>query len=121
MMKLIQELAELYAPRSFNIDKLPGGRYRLFSSGFDLGVFESLDDIRFWCQKHLAPPDPAKQEQQLFADGCVIEAEFNQDDKRKRLVRSLSGWKYWLTYRKNEHGAYVIEKVESFDPRTHFV
>lgn len=121
MMNLIRELAELYAPRGFNIDKLPGGRYRLFSSGFDLGVFESLDDIRFWCKEHLAPPSLAKQEQALFANGCVIEAEFNIAGKRKRLLRSRSGWKYWLTYERNEHGAFVIEKIESFDPLTHDV
>lgn len=121
MMKLIQELAERYAPRGFNIEKVPGGGYRLFSSGFNLGKFESLDAIRDWCQEHLPPTDPAKQEQKLFADGCVIECEYNRDDKRMRLVRSLAGWKYWLTYRKNANGAFVIERIESFDPLTHFV
>lgn len=121
IMELIQELAERYAPRSFNVDKAPSGGYRLFSTGFYLGEFESPDAIRAWCQKNLAPKDLAKQEQDLFADGCVIECEFNRDDKRFRLLRSLSGWKYWLTYGKNAAGVFVIEKIESFDPRTHFV
>lgn len=121
MMKLIQELAERYAPRSFNVYEAPGGGYCLISSGFNLGVFESPDAIRAWCLEHLAPQDLAKQEQELFADGCVIEAEFNQGDKRFRLLRGLSGWKRWLTYRKNAAGVFVIERIESFDPRTHTV
>jgi hypothetical protein len=61
-------------------------------------------------------PDYAAYEQELFSRGVVIEAEWNNDlGERKRLVRTVSGAKKIMVYRKNDHGAYVIHYIGAFD------
>lgn len=52
-------------------------------------------------------------EQQLFSEGCIIEAEINLEDGSKiRLVSTLKGDRYRLLYRRNEHNVFIISQVD---------
>lgn len=56
---------------------------------------------------------PQEREQQLFSEGCVIEAEINLEDGSKiRLISTLKGEHYRLLYRRNEHSAFVVCQVD---------
>lgn len=51
-------------------------------------------------------------ETKLFCEGLTIEAETITSDNRKvRLVSTLSGESYKLTYRRNEHYTFVIHDI----------
>ena len=55
---------------------------------------------------------PRDLERQLFCEGCIIEAEINQDDGSKvRLISTLKEEQYRLLYRRNEHNVFIINQV----------
>lgn len=55
---------------------------------------------------------PKELEQQLFSEGCVIEAEINLDDGSKvRLISTLKGERYKLLYRRNENNVFIVHQV----------
>lgn len=56
---------------------------------------------------------PKDKERQLFCEGCVIEAEFNLEDGSKiRLISTLKGEQYRLTYRRNKHNVFIVNQVD---------
>lgn len=55
---------------------------------------------------------PREKERQLFSEGCTIEAEtITSDNRRIRLVSTLKGESYKLTYHRNEHYVFVIHDI----------
>lgn len=55
---------------------------------------------------------PREKERQLFCEGCTIEAEtITSDNRRIRLVSTLKGESYKLTYHRNERYVFVIHDI----------
>lgn len=56
---------------------------------------------------------PKGLEQQLFSEGCVIEAEINRDDGSKvRLISTLKGERYRLLYHRNENNVFIVHQAD---------
>ena len=61
-------------------------------------------------------------ERELFANGLIIEAEWNGRDEKgeymKRVARTISGALKMMIYRRNEHNALIIDYIGAYDIHT---
>ncbi len=57
--------------------------------------------------------DVAKREQELFAEGLIIEYEFSTNDGgRVRVVQTAEGKRYRFKYERNEHNVLIIFAID---------
>ena len=77
-------------------------------------------------QKEFVPTLPddyyKNYERELFANGLIIEAEWNGMDKKgeymKRAARTISGALKIMIYRRNAHNVFIIDYIGAYDTHT---
>lgn len=92
--------------------------YRVFKVTYDK---EPLGKLPEWCPA--LPDDYYKNyEHELFANGLIIEAEWNGRDEKgeymKRAARTISGALKIMIYRRNEHNVFIIDYIGAYDTHT---
>lgn len=95
--------------------------YRTFKVCYDK---QPLDLATLPKELVLSLPDDyyRNYERELFANGLIIEAEWNGRDEKgeymKRAARTISGALKIMIYRRNEHNVFIIDYIGAYDTHT---
>ena len=55
---------------------------------------------------------------ELFERGCWIESEVHCENRKTRMLRANTGYKWLVEYTRNEKGIFTASDVRLFDART---